>query len=346
MLNVNNMNATVLISVGLLVIAALAVLWPGRGVLARSQRAHRLAERARVEDTLKHMHARELRGPLATVESLAGVLRVSVRRAVELIATMEGRGLVHSSGIGLKLTERGRPLAVRVIRAHRLLERDLADELSIPLAEIHAQADRREHALTAEQIAELEAQLGYPRHDPHGDPIPTSSGALPEQETTALSDWPEGRPAKIVHLEDEPTETFAQIVAAGLLPGMNVEVLEATKERLVVWDGASEFILKPIVASNVFVADLPHAVLPPLKLASLEPGQSARVLALRCEGANRRRLLDLGLTPGTVVECAFAGPVGEPLAYRVRGALIALRREQAEEIEIEEPQAVSAGGSS
>ncbi len=329
------MLAPLAFALAILAALALLALWPRRGFLARWNRARELAERVRVEDALKHIHARELRGPLATPESLAGKLGLSVRRALELIAEIERGGLVQSTGPGLRLSTAGRQLARRVIRAHRLLERYLADELRMPLEQIHATADRREHTLSAEEVDALEAQLGYPQHDPHGDPIPTSTGRLEQVEATALSDWPLGHPSRIVHLEDEPPEVLAEVVAAGLAVGMQLEVRAVSKRELGVWDGERERTLTPHAASNVFVVPLPHPVQPPVKLSSLEPGESGRVVALRCEGFARRRFLDLGLTPGTVVECAYPGPMGEPIAYRVRGALIALRREQGDEIEIE-----------
>jgi len=329
------MDTLTYLALAALVGLATALLWPRRGLVARWRRSRELAARVRVEDALKHIHARELRGALATPESLAGKLGLTVRRALELIAEMEEGGLTQSTGAGLRLSASGHKLALQVIRAHRLLERFLADELRMPLERIHATADRREHTLSIEEVDALEARLGYPQQDPHGDPIPTSSGALQTLEAAALTDWPVGVPAKIVHLEDEPPEVLAQIVAAGFKLGMHIEVFEASEQQLVVWDGENERVLAPVVASNVFVSDLPHPVRPPVKLSSLEPGESGRVVALRCEGFNRRRLLDLGLTSGTVVECAFPGPMGEPTAYRVRGALVALRREQGDEIEIE-----------
>lgn len=334
------MTLTLTLAVIALAALALAVAWPRRGFFARLRQARRLRSRILIEDALKHVHARELRGTLATAESLAGKLEVSVKEALNLISTIEENELVQSTGQGLRLTASGRKAALRVIRAHRLLERYLVDELRMPLEAIHATADRREHSLTVEEIDELEAKLGYPQQDPHGDPIPTSTGALHEIETTALTDWPLGRPAKIIHLEDEPPEALAQIVAAGLAPGMEIEVRSVGRQSLVVWDGATEYSLTPAVAANVSVGPLPHPIRPPVKLSSLQPGEAGRVLALRCEGFNRRRLLDLGLTPGTVVECAYPGPMGEPTAYMIRGALIALRSEQGDEIEIE-PLAVA-----
>ena len=325
------------------VVAAALFFWPRRGILARLRQARQLAQRALVEDALKHIHAREQREALATPESLAGKLQVSIKQALELIAEMEEGGLVQSTGPGLRLSRSGLELAVRVIRAHRLLERYLVDELRMPLEEIHNAADRREHTLTAEEVDELEARLGYPQQDPHGDPIPSSEGALERVEATALTDWPVGTPAKIVHLEDEPPEALSKIVAAGFALGMDIEVRQVNKQSLVIWDGESERSLVPVLASNVFVEELAHPVQPPVKLSSLEPGESGRVLALRSEGFDRRRLLDLGLTPGTLVECAFPGPMREPMAYRVRGALVALRPEQTDQIEIDAVMTADAG---
>ncbi|UCF18475.1 MAG: DtxR family transcriptional regulator [Gemmatimonadota bacterium] len=320
-----------------LALAALGALlfWPRSGLLDRWRQARQLADRVQMEDALKHIHAREARGPLGTPESLAGKLGVTVKQALDLVSGMEESGLVQSTGRGLRLSQTGRKLALRVIRAHRLLERYLVDELRMPLEEIHAHADRREHAITEEELDALEARLGYPQEDPHGDPIPTSAGALEPQETTALTEWPVGRPARIVHLEDEPPETLAKIVAAGLAPGMQIEVRRVSSQNLVIWDGEEERALPPVAASNVSVVPLPHPVEAPTRLTSLRPGESGRVIKLRCAGFSRRRLLDLGITPGAVIECAFPGPLEEPIAYRVRGALIALRREQANEIEIE-----------
>lgn len=320
---------------GLAFLALVALLWPRIGLLARWRRAARPSDRVTVEDALKHIHARELRGTLATPESLAGKLRIRVKAALDLISRMEQGELIQSTGPGLRLSTAGRKAAIRVIRAHRLLERYLVDELRMPLETIHTTADRREHSLSDQEIADLDARLGYPQRDPHGDPIPSSDGALESLEATALTDWSIGRPARIVHLEDEPPEALNQIIAAGFAPGMQVEVRSVSRDKLVIWDGEQDRILAPVVASNVFVKALPHPIRPPVKLSSLQPGESARVIALRCAGFNRRRLLDLGLTPGTLVECAYPGPLGEPMAYTVRGALIALRREQGDEIEIE-----------
>jgi DtxR family Mn-dependent transcriptional regulator len=320
------------------------LLWPRHGARARWKRAHALGERTLVEDFLKHIHAHYLRGSLATHDSLAGAFALSMSDTVDRVTQMEARGLVRVTGPGLELTPVGNSMALQVIRAHRLLERYFADELRMPLKSIHAAADRQEHKITPTELEELEARLGYPRRDPHGDPIPTATGALFEDESSALIDWEVGRPAKIVHIEDEPPEVFSQIVEVGLRPGMHIEIIDVTDSQLSIWDGAIECLLSPVAAANVSVTEVPEPVVPPLRLSTLQPGETGVVLDLECEGLTRRRLLDLGLTPGTRVKYEFRSSFGEPSAYRIRGALIALRPDQTDQIVIEWPDRQDEGG--
>lgn len=75
-------------------------------------------------------------------------------------------------------------------------------------------------------------------------------------------------------------------------------------------------------------------------LSDLQPGERGRVVRIEMVGAQRRRLLDLGLIPGTVVTVAFASPLGDPVSYRVREALIALRGEQAAQIIVSQAETV------
>ena len=78
-------------------------------------------------------------------------------------------------------------------------------------------------------------------------------------------------------------------------------------------------------------------------LASLKPGEGGIVQALHCTGMTRRRFLDLGLVPGTEVEAIMVSPNGDPVAYNVRGALLAVRRQDAEKITIQRADAERKG---
>lgn len=324
------------LSLILIITAALAAGLIGWRVWRRDQA---LRQRTQVEDTLKHAHACEWRGSQATLESVCGALHISANRAVQVLTQMEKEGLLRNSTDGLRLTPEGERMALAIIRAHRLLERYLADEARMPLADIHAEAERREHELTPAAIEAMEAALGYPAIDPHGDPIPSASGELARRDWQPLTAWPLGTLARIVHLEDEPAALFAQIAAMGLRPGQIVQVIESNAQRLVLSDGNLTHTLAPIVAANIFVvADETQALAAVKRLSSLKPGQQATVYALveSLQGFTRRRLLDLGMTPGAAVTVEMPSMFRDPVAYRVRGTLIALRREQADQVLIKD----------
>ena len=121
---------------------------------------------------------------------------------------------------------------------------------------------------------------------------------------------------------------------------MRVRVNEATPQRIAFEADAEEHVLAPILAANLSVRPLAkeEEMRGPFgRLSSLELGDSARVAALSpvLRGAERRRMLDLGLIPGTEVTAELKSAGGDPTGYRVRGALIALRRAQADEVQVE-----------
>lgn len=312
-----------------------------RRTLERLHPERRLQGRASVEDALKHVCHENERGGYASVHSLAGALAMRPDRAAALLTRMEEAGLVRSSGEGLSLTESGREYALQVIRAHRLWERYLADRTGVAERAWHEEAERREHALTRPETEELSARLGHPRFDPHGDPIPTAAGELPRQAATPLRDLPAGATARIVHVEDEPPALYAQIVAAGLHAGMMIRVLESTPARLRVQVEGEERSLPPLLATHVSVSAVDESLFeeearPSARLAGLRPGEQAEILSISrsCRGLERRRLMDLGVVPGTRIEALMRSPSGDPTAYRLRDTTIAIRRQQAEQIRV------------
>ncbi|MBL8137710.1 MAG: DtxR family transcriptional regulator [Acidobacteria bacterium] len=320
----------------------LVLFWPATGLAWRWRRGLAASDRVEVEDALKHIWDGEYRERPATLDSLAGALGLGGRAAAELVDRLGRLDLLHHDNAALHLTPDGRREALRVIRIHRLWERYLADETGLDAREWHAHAERREHGTSEQQAAALAATLGHPRFDPHGDPIPMPSGEMPPHQGMPLTQLTADMAAEIVHIEDEPEAVFAQIVALGLVPGMRVRLLERTPHRLRVQAEAEEVVLAPVIAANVTVVALDEVAEPAemTRLSVLTPGESAEVVALAvsCRGAQRRRLLDLGVVPGTRITSELRGPSGDPTAYRIRGALIALRSEQAAQIYVQKVQ--------
>lgn len=312
--------------------------FPRYGIWAQLRHRAEARWRELVEDALKHLLDREQEGRHASLESLAGYLDLSLARTLRLVEEMQTQGLIEWQGRRLHLTPDGERWAIHVVRAHRLWERYLADEARMPLEKVHAEAHRREHGISEQDLNALEAALGHPSYDPHGDPIPTHNGAMIADRVQGieLTRWEIDRPARIVHLEDEPELAFAQILAAGLRLGQVIRILERTPQRLVLSDGENEYRLAPAVAANIYVVEAGPAEEQQslLTLDRLPQGQEAEVVQIdeTVQGFTRRRFLDLGLTPGARIVPELSNFFGDPRAYRVRGTLIALRRDQAEKI--------------
>ena len=329
------------LGVGLAVVAIALILFaPRAGIFWRWQKMRLLTERVLIEDSLKHFWDAEYGQKPATIQSLAGALGISVNRSVEVLVQMESRGLTERTGDEVRLTAPGRTDALRIVRMHRLWERYLAEKTGVSRDAWHDEAEMREHTITASEADAIAAEMGNPRYDLDGDPIPTRTGDLPPRRGQPLASLPVGKVGAIVHVEDEPDAVYAQIVAEGLHPGMRVSVTELSPERVRFWADGDEYVLAPVVAANLSVVPLPkeEEMQGPFdSLASLKRGERARVLRISgsCRGPERRRLMDLGIVPGTVMEAEMQGLGGDPTAYRVRGTLIALREQQASQVYVE-----------
>ena len=324
---------------GLCLLAAL-VFWPRRGLASWIARAMRLNERVRLEDALKHVYMCERRQLPCTLESVAGRLEVTTSRAATFLSRLGEMGLVRSTDQGPALTNEGRSSALRLVRTHRLWERFLADRTGVPAVDWHEEAERMEHALSPDEVELLSQRLGHPRWDPHGDPIPTASGDLPPLRTTTLLSADAGGGVEVVHLEDEPRDVYRALVEQGLAPGERLDVVSRAEDGIVVRFHGEQFRIGPVAARNVTIRPLPvgeSATGPRRTLDQAERGEPVRVvgIASACQGTQRRRLLDLGVVKGTTIIPELVSSTGDPVAYRIRGALVALRRRQASWVVVE-----------
>ena len=312
---------------------------PQYGLFWRIRRRRWLHSRQAIEDALAHLHQFQHDGRPASLESLSNTLGTSTKHTLVLVNRMAQQDLVVITGQGMRLTPAGHRWALQIIRAHRLFERYLADETSVPREEIHARAHELEHTVTEAQVDKMDADMGHPTFDPQGDPIPNAAGDMKEIASQKLVDWPAGMPAQIVHIEDEPPEVYAQIIAEDLHPGMIITIVDMSSVRLVIGTPYAEYVLAPVVAANISVREAPVDETEPagVPLTTLGHGEEGRVVGLipACQGLTRRRFQDLGLTPGARVERVMQSAFSDPTAYRVRNTLIALRREQSDMIRIE-----------
>ena len=151
---------------------------------------------------------------------------VSAPSATAMTKRLDELGLVERLPYrGVALTENGRRGALEVLRHHRLLERYLADRLGLTIDEVHAEADRLEHALSEELEAKIDEELGYPTHDPHGDPIPDRDLRVRQRRDRTLADLQPGKTTLVSRVPDGDPELLRYLSELGLTPGATVELV-------------------------------------------------------------------------------------------------------------------------
>jgi len=314
-------------------IAVVAVQWVVIVVLWRRTRRIALGLDEIAEDTLKALYHLSREKPVVRPRDLIRAADLQAERLPMIAAELKRRGWAIADKDTLQITPPGEKRAIQLIRAHRLWERYLADKEGVALDALHDEAMRREHLITPEEADRLELQLGYPKFDPHGDPIPPRGGTLLRHaEGTPLSQWPERRVGRVVHVEDEPPALLTQLKLMGLTPGAQVEVDERTPGRVLVWSGRQRLALVPAIAERVSVAEaLPER----MPLSEIEIGQAARIAAIDETSQMREQWQAMGLRAGAEIAALRIDPLGDPVTFRVNGSEIALPRIQANQVLID-----------
>lgn len=287
------------------------------------------------EDILKQLYHVEQSDRTATLSDLSGALKVRRTAILPLIEAASASGLLKVQDEVLQLTPEGRDYALRIVRVHRLWEKYLAERTGHKPSDWHYLAEKMEHKLDEVDTAKLSSMLGDPLFDPHGDPIPNTTGEVKDVHWQPLPSYPVGQPGKIVHIEDEPGVIYQQILSRKILVGSHFMVSESSNSAIIFTCEGQEHRLSSIVAANIHVAALNKAEVyeaDAVRLSALNEGENAKVVGLsqECRGASRRRLLDLGILPGTEIEIDLRSPLRDPVAYRIRNTSIALRSDLAD----------------
>jgi DtxR family Mn-dependent transcriptional regulator len=180
-----------------------------------------------VQDYLKAIYALESEGQRVTTSALARRMGVSAPSTTAMTKRLAELGLVERLPYrGVALTGAGRRGALEVLRHHRLLERYLVDRLGLSLDEVHAEAELLEHALSEELEARIDAELGFPTHDPHGDPIPDRELRVVRGDDRTLLDLEPGARASISRVPDGDSALLRYLGELGIVPGSDLELVD------------------------------------------------------------------------------------------------------------------------
>jgi DtxR family Mn-dependent transcriptional regulator len=310
---------------------------PAKGWFWILKNSFKINEKTVIEDILKLLYHFENSGKQATINNLTRSLKFNDHAIIDAIQKMSVNELVEQDGEVLNLSNEGRDYALRIIRVHRLWEKYLAEKTGFDKKEWHDRAEDMEHQLSYEETNVLATQLGQPMYDPHGDPIPTHQGRVPEVKGDLLSSLKVDTIGRITHIEDEPDVIYQQILAENIHIGSHIRVVESSTQRIVFYSEGEEFVLAPVVASSITVEVFEKEEIIEkdlVRLSSLQEGETAKILGIskECRGDARRRLLDLGFVKGTPIKIELVSPLKNPKAYLVKETSIALRDNQASKI--------------
>ena len=204
-----------------------------------------------VENYLKAIYQAEIpqnnRGELVSMGQLSSALGVVPGTATTMVKALAETGLVrYEPYAGVQLTEAGQRLAALVLRRHRVLELFLVKVLDMSWAEVHEEAERLEHAASDRLIDRIDAMLGRPSVDPHGDPIPDSDGSIVTPRYQSLLTCPLNTSLVLSRVSNQDTDFLRFLESNELTPGQSIRV----ENR----DNAADHVLVRRVGSQETVA--------------------------------------------------------------------------------------------
>ena len=181
-----------------------------------------------VENYLKQIYLEEqalAADDLVPMGRLAAAMSVTPGTATTMIKALAEANLVaYEARAGVRLTRAGEQLALHVLRRHRLLELFLVKALGLDWSEVHEEAEHLEHAVSDKVLERIDAVLGHPSVDPHGDPIPTAKGKVAPQRFLSLAECEPDQPLRITRIADQEPAFLQFLHKNGLTPGVPLTV--------------------------------------------------------------------------------------------------------------------------
>lgn len=222
----------------------------------------------RISDCLKVIYAMQERGQKVSTSAVSERLGVSDATVTMLFKDFATAGWVeHTPYRGVHLTPLGERKAMEVIRHHRLLELYLARELGYSWDKVHDEADKLEHVISEEFEDKLDALLGHPTIDPHGDPIPSKDGVVVVRKGQTLQQLHEGQTALILRVNDQDPDKLRYLGTLGMYPETRVELVYRAPFggplRILVGEQSQqvEHIVGPELAEHILVTPIETSTL-------------------------------------------------------------------------------------
>jgi len=211
-----------------------------------------------VEDYLKQLYLLQQQSPehLVAMGKLAALMGVVPGTATSMVKTLADSGLVsYEPRGGVRLTAGGEQLALHVLRRHRLVELFLVKVLDLDWSVVHEEAEELEHSISDRVLERIDQVLGHPSVDPHGDPIPTAKGLVPDAFLHSLADAPVGEALRVARVIDQEPEFLQFVERCGLTPGIILTVAsrEPQADAVSVRTGGTTFTLGTSAAHKILV---------------------------------------------------------------------------------------------
>jgi len=302
--------------------------------------------------------------PLSQLASALMVTSVSVN---EMCRKLQDNGLlVYRPYKGASLTEEGERLANRTLRRHRLWEVFLVEKLNFDGQQADAIACDLEHATGQDVIDRLDDFLGQPAVNPRGLPIPKADSSASQPSTIPLDQLPVGKPGQVQTCPvEDPAQAFLE--SHGIRPGMKVTLIAKARDNVLVEVDGIQVVLSTGLAQVLSVipdyfsegvSSIETQINPNkeegmtsqqserskneklnkvehIRLNDLKKGQRAIIIQVGGKGAVKRRMMDMGIVPGSTISIVRVAPLGDPIEYLVKGYSLSLRRSEAREILVE-----------
>ena len=208
------------------------------------------------EDYIKAIYKLEHEGGKVTTSALALQLQLSDASITDMMKKLSEKGLVHYERYqGVGLAPRGKRMALKIVRRHRLWEMYLVKFLGFSWDQVHDEAERLEHVTSDELEKRLDDALGFPTSDPHGDPIPGVDGELSHPKYTALTDYAIGDVVKVLRVSDDDSEMLQHATKLGLELNKKLTVKEKRDfdGSMLVKVGTKEHFISQQMAQAIFV---------------------------------------------------------------------------------------------